>query len=249
MAEDVWQNPRVSELFLKSLRHLQVIVEEAHDLHDEDAEDVTKIETVFPYRHANNLCWLAEDLLLLIEDERIASTAVIARAMLESFFYLAACNSVPNFAARKSIWEMREFLRRSRKLVESPSDNWLVAETAEIQQFIERIERHYGMAANEPAWTIARCIDECGDVAYLRLNYFFLSLHTHSTFMGLTAQHEGRHAWLIQQSVLGCLTIGAAIAPQVIPTHSAQQHVDKATELLGELLELIKDGTLAHHEE
>ena len=85
--------------------------------------------------------------------------------MLESFFYLAACKAVPNFAARKTVWEMREFLRRASNLVLISSDDWMPAERAEIHGFINRIERHYGLVAKERPWTIAQCIEECGDVA------------------------------------------------------------------------------------
>ncbi len=148
--------------FHGGLGQLKRIVGEAHAIQNPAEEDVKVIETVFPYRHANNLCWLAEDLRLLVRNGHIASPQVIARAMLESFFYLAACKTVPNFAARKTVWEMREFLRHACNFV--PDDS-LASERAEIHRFIDKIERHYGLIANERPWTIARCIDECGDVA------------------------------------------------------------------------------------
>src|SRR5438094_7017964 len=151
MAQD-WRNPKIWRLFLRALRNLQRIVEQAHELQDDGEEEVKRIATVFPYRHANNLCWLADDLRLLVRNGHIASPPVIARAMLESFFYLAACKTVPNFAARKTVWEMREFLRRASNFV--PDDS-LAAERAEIDRFIDKIERHYSLTANERPWTIA----------------------------------------------------------------------------------------------
>ena len=209
MAQDVWTNPKLWRLLLRSLHQLKRIVEEAHDRHDESARELKVIEIVFPYRHANNLCWLADDLRLLIRNRCIGSPPVIARAMLESFFYLAACKAVPNFAARKSIWEMREFLRRTSNFaLDINVDNEMAAERAKIHAFIERIERHYSLTANERPWTIARCIEACGDVAFLKANYFFLSQHTHASFLGLSARHDDRHSSLVQQAVLGSLIIG-----------------------------------------
>ena len=212
-------------------------------MQDVPERDVTVIGTVFPYRHANNLCWLADDLRLLVRNGHIAGAPVIARAMLESFFYLAACKTVPNFAARKTVWEMREFLRRASNFV--PDDS-LAAERAEIHRFIDQIERHYGLTANERPWTIARCINECGDVAFLRGNYFFLSQHTHGSFLGLAARHDYRHTSLVQQAVLGSLIMGGAFAAQVMPTATPQQHVDDATTLMGKLLQLMESGVLRH---
>src|SRR6266446_9385670 len=157
MAQD-WRNPKIWRLFLRALRNLQRIVEQAHELQDDGEEEVKRIATVFPYRHANSLCWLAGDLRLLVRNEHIAAPPVIARAMLESFFYLAACKSVPNFAARKTIWEMRDFIRRGSNLqLVGPNREWLAAERGEIQTTIERIERHYGLNPNERAWTFAQC--------------------------------------------------------------------------------------------
>ena len=229
--------------FHGGLGQLKRIVGEAHAIQNPAEEDVKVIETVFPYRHANNLCWLAEDLRLLVRNGHIASPQVIARAMLESFFYLAACKTVPNFAARKTVWEMREFLRRASNFV--PDDS-LAAERAEIHRFIDQIELHYGLTANERPWTIARCVDECGDVAFLRGNYFFLSQHTHGSFLGLAARHDHRHSSLVQQAVLGSLIMGCAFAAQVMPTATPQQHVDNATTLMGKLLQLIESGVLRH---
>jgi hypothetical protein len=242
--EDAWRDPKVWRLFLRSLRQLKRIVEEAHRMRDDAEGDVKVIEMVFPYRHANNLCWLADDLRLLVRNGHIASQPVIARAMLESFFYLAACKTVPNFAARKSVWEMREFLRRASNFVPLTPEDALAAERAEIHRFIDRIERHYGLTANERPWTITQCINECGDVAFLRANYFFLSQHTHGSFLGLAARHDYRHIPLVQQAVLGSLITGGAFAAQVMPTATPQQHVDNATTLMGKLLQLMESGVL-----
>jgi Family of unknown function (DUF5677) len=230
---------------VRSLRNLQRIVEEAYGLLDQNEEDVKKIETVYPYRHANNLCWLAEDLILLIRSGHIASPPVIARAMLESFFYIVACKSVPNFAARKTVWEMRDFVRRTSNLV-GVEGNELAAEREKIQQFIAQIENHYRLVPNERPWTIARCIEECGDVSFLKPNYFFLSQHTHGSFIGLTARHDDRHTSLTQQAVLGSLIMGSAFIVQVVPTATPQQHIDKATKLLGRLFQLIDSGVLKY---
>jgi hypothetical protein len=241
--DDAWRNPKIWRLFLVGLRRLKRIVEEAHAMQDVTERDVSVIKTVFPYRHANNLCWLADDLRLLVRNGHIAGAPVIARAMLESFFYLAACKTVPNFAARKSIWEMREFLRRASNFV---TDDSLIEEQKKIQRFIAQIERHYGLVTNERPWTIARCIDECGDVGFLKANYFFLSQHTHGSFLGLTARHEGRHTPLVQQAALGSLIMGYGFAAQVIPTAMPQQHVDDATVLMGKLLQLIESNILKY---
>ena len=92
--DDAWRNPKTWRLFLVGLRRLKRIVEEAHAMQDVTERDVSIIETVFPYRHANNLCWLADDLRLLVRNGHIAGAPVIARAMLESLFYLAACKTV-----------------------------------------------------------------------------------------------------------------------------------------------------------
>jgi hypothetical protein len=229
------------------LRNLKRIVEEAYGLLDPNEEDVKIIETVFPYRHANNLCWLAEDLMLLVRSGYIASPPVIARAMLESFFYLVACKTVPNFAARKTVWEMRDFLRRTSNLgaVDSNDDEFL-AERAKIHAFIGSIERHYGLVANERPWTLAQCVEACGDVGFLKVNYFFLSYHTHGSFIGLTARHDDRHNSLMQQAVLGSLIMGSAFAVQVLPTATPQQHIDKATKLLDQLFQLIESGSLRY---
>jgi hypothetical protein len=107
-------------------------VEEAHDLHDKNEQDTMIVETVYPYRHANNLCWLADDLILLLRNGHIASPPVIARAMLESLFYLAACKNVSKFAVRKTIWEMREFVRRASKVGLVDTDELMTTERAQI---------------------------------------------------------------------------------------------------------------------
>jgi hypothetical protein len=163
--------------------------------------------------------------------------------MLESFFYLAACKTVPNFAARKTVWEMREFLRRASNFV---PDESLASERVEIHRFIDKIERHYCLIANERPWTIARCIDECGEVGFLKWNYFFLSQHAHGSFLGFAGRHDDSHSSFVQQAVLGSLIMGSAFAAQVMPTATPQHHVDNATALMEKLLQLIDSGVLIH---
>lgn len=242
--KDIWRNPKVWRLLLRSLRQLKQIVEEAHALHDASVRDTMVIDTVYPYRHANNLCWLADDLVLLLRNGQIASPPLIARAMLESLFYLAACKNVPKFAERKTVWEMRDFVRRALNLGLVGGDEPMAIERAEIQAFIERLERDHGLVPNEPAWTIKRCIEECGDVGFLKTNYLFLSQHTHASFLGLSARHDDRHTPLLQQAVLGGLIIGGGFAAELLPNASPQSHVDKATALMAELLRLMASGTL-----
>jgi hypothetical protein len=224
---------------------LKRIVEEAHTSQTTNEVDVAAIETAFPYRHANNICWLADDLRLLVRCQRVAVPPVIARAMLESFFYLAACKTVPKFAARKTLWEMDEFLRRSRMFAKVHLDDSLAEERVRIAAFMERVEQYYKLTSNERhPWLIAQCIDHCGDPAFLKANYFFLSQHTHSSFLGLAARHHGGHDRIVQQSVIGTLIIGGGIAAQVLPNKKPQAHVDQAARLLGELLQVIDSGVL-----
>lgn len=163
--------------------------------------------------------------------------------MLESFFCLAACESVPNFAARKTIWEMREFIRRATNLRSAePNDQWLVAERSEILSAIQKIEARYQRIPNERPWNINRVLEACEEVAFLKTNYFLLSEHAHGSFIGLTARHEDRHTFILQQSVLGTLIMGAGFAAQVVPTATPQGHVDKSVELMGDLLESMECG-------
>jgi hypothetical protein len=153
--------------------------------------------------------------------------------------------SVSNFAARKTIWEMREFIRRAKNLGSTgPNDQWLQAENAEILSAIQKIEARYGLIPNERSWSIKRILEACGEVAFLKTNYFFLSEHAHGSFMGLTVRHEGRHTLVVLQSVLGTLIMGAGFAAQVVPTATPQRHVDKSVELMGELLQLMQSGAL-----
>lgn len=225
----------ISTLETSALALLQQIVEEAHDAPGGDGP----IEIGFNYRHANNIAWLAIELLSCIERGHVASPPIIVRAMLESLFNLAASTCINQFPARKIVWELRDYLARAKNL---DLENVLGDKRLEILALISRLENQYGLTPNERSWSIARIAREAGTTDFLRKEYFTLSGHTHSSSFALLSRHDGVYGPLIHQTLVSCLVMGAAFAAQLLPIHDPQARLDHAVALGQQQLDLISRG-------
>jgi len=198
---------------------IQKVVSEAHALLPESAP----IEDGFVYRHANNISWLAADALFLMEKGCIAGPPIIVRVMLESVIYLAAARSHPNFPARKTVWELKGWLRRTKQLDK-----------------IREIQTKHHLDPKDREWSVSECARRSEMADFLRKDYFMMSQHSHSSAAGLLARHEGTDARTTRQTLIGSMLMASGFAPQLLPTISPQQHVDRAAALLGKLVEMIE---------
>lgn len=233
-----YRDENISRLHTRALDLLTGVVQEAYDAPHPDGP----IETGLIYRHANNIVWLAGDIDALIREGRIAGPPILARAMLESVFTLAAGTSVPNFAPRKAISELREWQQRLRNLSMFEPDE-LAEMNREAEKHICRIQKEYGVDSKDPIWTVSRCAQESGTVgASLRKAYFLMSQHTHSSSAGLLTRHTGSDVGIVHQSIISCLILGAAFGAQLLPVNDPQSIVDEASSLIRELTELVSGG-------
>jgi hypothetical protein len=224
-------------LAFEALELLQAIVSEAHDLSPKAAP----LEAGFAYRHVNNISWLAEDALFLMGHGHIAGPPIIARVMLESTIYLAAAKSHPNFPARKTVWELKGWLRRIRLLEMEDAVRDLVPE---LESKIRKIEAEHGLDPQDREWSVSECARRSEIVDFLRKNYFMLSQHSHSSAVGLLSRHDGTDARTIRQTIIGCMLMASGFAPQLLPTLTPQDHIDRAAALLGELVEMVEKNRI-----
>jgi uncharacterized membrane-anchored protein YhcB (DUF1043 family) len=223
----------VSPLAFDALDLLQQVVQEAHDLSPKAAP----LEDGFVYRHANNISWLAADALFLMENDRIATPPIIVRAISESTIYLAASKSHRDFAARKTVWELKGYLRRIRKLGMEAAIRELIPQ---MEQKIRDIQTKHSLDPDEEEWSVSECAQKSELVDFLRKNYFSLSQHSHSAAAALLARHGGTDARVATQTLIGCMLMASAFAAQLLPTLTPRQHVDRATALLDQLVNMIE---------
>lgn len=223
-------------LYSRALDLLAEIVEEAHDA----PQGERPVESAFVYRHANNIVWLATDVITLMREERISGPPILARVMLESLFNLGAAITVPNFAARKTVSELKDWVRRIQAL--NILDSGPSAEVTLLESQIAQLQIDYQVDPNDSRWTVARCIEAAPDVSFLRTSYFLLSQHTHSSSAGLSARHSGVDVGVINQTLIGCITIAVGFAAQLLPTENPQKYVDAASSLLQELNGMVSMG-------
>jgi hypothetical protein len=96
---------------------------------------------------------LADEVLFLIGEGQIVGPPILLRVILESVFNLAALVSIENFHARKTVWELRDWLRRLRNL---GLESLMGERKTEVLALISRIEKQYGLAGNDPIWPVTR---------------------------------------------------------------------------------------------
>jgi hypothetical protein len=224
---------RIQALALNALELLQTIVNESHELLPKAAP----LESGFIYRHTNNVSWLAEEALFLIAQGRIAGPPIIARAMLESTIYLAASRSYANLPARKTVWELKDWLRRARHL---GMDDAVCDLVPEIERKIRKIQTDHDLDPEDKEWSLSECACRSELVDFLRKEYFMLSQHSHSSAVGLLSRHDGTDSRTIHQTIVGCILMTSGFAPQLLPTRSPQKHIDHAAILLDELVQIIE---------
>jgi Family of unknown function (DUF5677) len=189
-------------------------------------------------RHANNIVWLATDIICLVQEDRIAGPPILARAMLESVFVLAAATCVPNLAARKAVSELKEWQQRLRKLNMFEAHE-LADMDAQANEQIHRIQTEYDIDPNDPMWTPTRCARESGIAEFFLRGYFLLSQHTHSSTAGLLTRHSGTDAGLVHQTIISCLVMATGFAAQLFPIKNPQKAVDEAALMLRDLMDLM----------
>lgn len=227
---------RVHAFLEECLSLLQKIVGEAHDLSPKAAH----LEEGFVYRHANNVSWLGEDALFLMEQNRLAAPPVIARAMLESTIYLAASYAHANFPARKTVWELKGWVRRIRSVGMEDAIHEMIPQ---MQKKIRDIETKHGLDPQDKEWLVSECARR-SEVDFLRKNYLALSQHSHSSAVGLLSRHDRTDAGTVRQTIVGSMLMAAGFAAKLLPTLTPQEHIDRATALLDELVEMIEKKEL-----
>src|SRR5262249_9130013 len=161
----------------------------------------------------------------LMNQGRIAGPPIIARAMLESTIYVAASKSHANFPARKTVWELKGWLRRIRQLGMHDAVRDLVPE---IERKIQKIQTDHDLDPDDQEWSVSECARRSELVDFLRKEYFMLSQHSHSSAVGLLARHDGTDSGISRQTIVGCILMTSGFAPQLLPTFTPQEHVDRA---------------------
>ena len=224
------------DLLFSSLELLQQIVKEAYKI-----AEPGPIETGFAYRHANNIAWLAEDAIWLISQGHVAAPPIIARSMLESLFCLTASKAIANFPARKSVWELRDWIKRVRAL-NLDADPGFSELFSKANALIDRLETQYNLQHNEPAWSIRRCAEESGQLDTYTKHYFLLSQHTHSFSSGILARHAGSGSKLLEQTIIYTLLVAAGSAAELLQNATPQKYIDRATSRMADLIEMIEAG-------
>lgn len=205
----------------------------------ESPGDGGPLEESFHYRHANNVVWLADEVLFLIREDQIVGPPILLRVMLESVFNLAASVSIENFHARKTVWELRDMLRRLRNL---GLESAMGGNRGDVVALIDRIEKQYALEVNEPSWPVSRIALEAGVTAFLRKEYFILSGHIHSSSATLLSRDSGTYSGLIHQTLITSLVLSAGFSAQLLETKDPQVYIDRATALGHQQQELIRSG-------
>ena len=232
---------KIRELQFSALELLRRMVREAQDARVDDGP----LETTFNYRHASNIVWLTDELLSIMDDGHIAAPAMVARAMLESVFNLAASTSIPNFAVRKTVWELRDRLVRLKNL---GIEGALGDQGSQVLAQIERLEREYQLTPKERSWPVSKIATVSGITDFLRKEYLVLSGHVHSSSFALLSRQDCLYEKLIHQTVINCLVLGTGFAAQLLPTKNPQADIDKATELGAQHIALISRGVFRINE-
>ena len=182
---------------------LSKIIEERKQPHERE------LPASFVWYSAVNINELAKDLELLMSANRTSSGGLITRAMMESFFNLSAMKERQSFAAEKVVYELKDWMRRSRQL---PFPlNHLETETFNsVENACVRICDKYGVTLPVKKLGVYRCAAIGKAEKFFRNQYFHLSLQTHGTLFGIVGRSFPNVLRLGENAAIFCVLYAAS---------------------------------------
>ncbi|MEM8955509.1 MAG: DUF5677 domain-containing protein [Verrucomicrobiota bacterium] len=198
---------------------------------------------IFSYRHARNVLNLAEDFLILESELRFYSPSIVLRAMLESFFSIAAAAQNPNFPQEKTLSETLSAVNSIEKWIKHGGlSDELDEALAQYQGLEQRLRDHFNMTGN-PDWSVRRTAEEGKLLSEYIRAYFMLSLATHSTISGLiTHERQGTFGFR-RQNFLMVVAATAGYLPRLVPMTDSSRYSDQGAKLLKCICDHVEKGT------
>jgi hypothetical protein len=164
----------------------------------------------FIYQHAKNILSLGDDVELLIVGRRNAGVAIITRTMLEGFFNLQATAEDDTFAARKIVWEINEWLRRSEMMpFQLNQDAQAGLDLA--RRFCKIVVEKYGVKTSRSKLDVFHCAKAANTEGIFRNQYFLLSLRSHGEIMGIVGREFVQKLRFSENAAIFCTEFGLAL--------------------------------------
>jgi hypothetical protein len=224
---------KLDQIVEKTFRLMGQILDESISL-----KNGVNIRDAFVYRHARNIYQLGNDIVFLLESNRLDSCPIIVRSMLESLFKLVASVKEPNAAVQILISEVEDDISRITKWLDPVA---CAPAIRDLTEFTQRLRREYHITSTKK-WTALACAEAAELGEQYRGEYFHFSGHTHATTGGILLQENLFGAGQVLQVMLSTLLTAAAHAVQAIPTKSPQNCIDESTKLLKQVIRLMETG-------
>jgi hypothetical protein len=191
----------------------------------------------FIYLQAKNIALLGEDVELLITRGRAAGVGIIVRAMLEGLFNLQAAAEDDTFAARKTVSEIDEWVRRSELMpFELNPDAQQVLDLA--RRFGEGMVKKYEVKRSGAKLGVLQCAKTAKAEGIYRNQYFVLSLQSHGEIMGAAGRELGHIRRFTENAAIFCVLTAAGQLLTRFSRSNEEQIMEPCFELANMLDEL-----------
>jgi hypothetical protein len=194
------------------------------------------LRQAFISRHARTILCMSNDVFLLEANQMCCSSAIIVRSMLEGLFNLVAAVKKPHFVPEKLVWEIEDEVDRVRKWIKAEE------ETAKELENLAQSLRQQNQIPPKLNWNTYQCAEAAELGNLYRREYFLFSKRTHATTSGLISMESGISRGHVLKTVVYILIATAANLVQAVPTDTPQKHVDRASELIAILTDMVSRG-------
>lgn len=182
--------------------------------------------------------------MCLDKHDRIDSMFVLVRPLFESLFNLAAAVNNPQFVAEKHVAEIEYCRTRLEKWTEfegKEKNNPFADQIHDLSILAEELREKYSITSHKKWKTLEVAKAANLEDHYIR-EYFMFSQNTHASIAGLIAQENECGRKQIIRCAIHVLLATTGHAAQILPTLDPQQYIDKATSLIKELTQMMREG-------
>lgn len=193
----------------------------------------------FIYRHAGNIYRLGQDVVYLLEANRLDSCPIIVRAMLESLFKLVAAVNKPEAAVQILIYEFESELAWTKKEID-PNGKGIATAIERFSSEAEKLKREHNVTSKKK-WKTLACAEAAGLGQMYSGEYFVFSKHAHAMTSGILLREGKVGAGHALQTILKIVLFAASSFIQAIKTSSPKSHLNEIVRLKNEFLKLDDD--------
>jgi hypothetical protein len=224
-------NGELKNLIEENFNLLRKVLDESYTL-----KSVSDVRTAFIYRHTRNIYRLGQDVVFLLEANRLDSCPIIVRAMLESLFKLVAAVKISETAVQIFINEIEAELAWAKKELDLNGND----SAATIERFsgkAEELRREYNVTSKKK-WNTLACAEAAGLGQMYSGEYFVFSKHAHAMTSGIMLREHKTGAGHVLQTIFTIVTYTTSSFVQSIKTISPEGHIKEVVRLAKQTLKL-----------